>query len=182
LRFARTRRDAEQPGCIGVGPLAEGNPSPRTESSMRVSEAMTRTVCMASPDQTLEEIARLMCDADIGCLPVRDNDRLVGMITDRDIAVRAVGSGMGPKTPVRDVMTSEVKYCFEDEDLDDVAQNMGEQQLRRLPVLDRQKRLVGVLALGDMALVDGNGSAGEALSQISRPGGDHSQSNESAIH
>jgi CBS domain-containing protein len=149
---------------------------------MRVSEAMTRTVCMASPDQTLEEIARLMCDADIGCLPVRDDDRLVGMITDRDIAVRAVGSGMGPKTPVRDVMTAEVKYCFEDEDLDDVAQNMGEQQLRRLPVLDRQKRLVGVLALGDVALVDGNGSAGEALSQISRPGGDHSQSNESAIH
>jgi CBS domain-containing protein len=149
---------------------------------MRVSEAMTRTVCMASPDQTLEEIARLMCDADIGCLPVRDNDRLVGMITDRDIAVRAVGSGMGPQTPVRDVMTAEVKYCFEDEDLDDVAQNMGEQQLRRLPVLDRGKRLVGVLALGDMALVDGNGSAGEALSQISRPGGDHSQSNGSAFH
>jgi CBS domain-containing protein len=149
---------------------------------MRVSEAMTRTVCMAYPDQTVEEIARLMCDADIGCMPVRDNDRLVGMITDRDIAVRAIGCGKGPETRVRDVMTAEVKYCFEDQDLDDVADNMGEQQVRRLPVLDRNKRLVGVLALGDLALVDGNGSAGEALSQISRPGGDHSQSSESAIH
>jgi CBS domain-containing protein len=149
---------------------------------MRVSEAMTRTVCMAYPDQTVEEIARLMCDADIGCVPVRDDDRLVGMVTDRDIAVRAIGCGKGPETKVREVMSAEVKYCFEDEDLDDVAQNMGEQQLRRLPVLDRQKRLVGVLALGDMALVDSNGSAGDALSQISRPGGDHSQSNDNAIH
>ena len=149
---------------------------------MRVSEAMTRTVCMASPDQTVEEIARLMCDADIGCMPVRDDDRLVGMVTDRDIAVRAIGCGKGPATKVREVMSAEVKYCFDDEDLDDVAQNMGEQQVRRLPVLDRSKRLVGVLALGDMALVDANGSAGEALSQISRPGGDHSQSNDNAIH
>ena len=149
---------------------------------MRVSEAMTRTVCMAYPDQTVEEIARLMCDADIGCMPVRDDDRLVGMITDRDIAVRAIGCGKGPETRVRDVMTAEVKYCFEDQDLDDVADNMGEQQVRRMPVLDRSKRLVGVLALGDVALVDGNGAAGEALSQISRPGGDHSQSSDSAIH
>ena len=149
---------------------------------MRVSEAMTRTVCMANPDQTVEEVARLMCDADIGSMPVRDNDRLVGMITDRDIAVRAIGCGKGPDTPVREVMTAEVKYCFEDQDLDDVADNMGEQQIRRMPVLDRSKRLVGVLALGDVALVDGNGSAGEALSQISRPGGDHSQAGDSAIH
>jgi CBS domain-containing protein len=145
---------------------------------MKVSEAMTQTVCMAYPDQSLEDAARLMCDADIGCLPVRDEDRLVGMITDRDIAVRAVGCGMGPKTPVREVMTSEVKYCFEDEDLDHIAQNMGEQQIRRLPVLNRNKQLVGVLALGDMALFDGNGSAGAALSRISRPGGSHSQSAE----
>lgn len=142
---------------------------------MRVSEAMTPTVCTAGPDQTLKEVARLMCDADIGSLPVAQGDRLVGMITDRDMAVRAIACGMGPDTPVRDVMTSEVKYCFDDEDLDDVAHNMGDQQLRRLPVVNRDKRLVGVLALGDIALVDGNGSAGEALSQISRPGGRHSQ-------
>lgn len=145
---------------------------------MRVSEAMTQTVCMAYPDQTVGEAARLMCDADIGCLPVRDEDRLVGMITDRDIAVRVVACGMGPETRVREAMTSEVKYCFEDEDLDEIAQNMGEQQIRRLPVLNRDKQLVGVLALGDMALIDGNGSAGEALCKISRPGGNHSQSAE----
>ena len=145
---------------------------------MRVSEAMTKTVCMAYPNQTVEEAARLMYDADIGCLPVRDNDRLVGMLTDRDIAVRAVAYGMGPETPVREVMTTKVKCCFEDEDLDHVAQNMGEQQIRRLPVLNRNKQLVGVLALGDMAITDGNGLAGEALCQISRPGGNHSQSSE----
>lgn len=149
---------------------------------MKVSEAMTQTVCMAYPDQTVEETARLMCDADIGCLPVRDNDRLVGMITDRDIAVRAVACGKGPDTAVRDVMTAEVKYCFEDEDLDDVALNMGDLKIRRLPVLDRSKRLVGVLALGDVAILDGNGSAGKALSQISQPGGEHSQSSENVMH
>jgi CBS domain-containing protein len=145
---------------------------------MKVSEAMTQTVCMAYPDQSLEDAARLMGDADIGCLPVRDEDRLVGMITDRDIAVRAVGCGMGPKTPVREVMTSDVKYCFEDEDLEQIARNMGDQQIRRLPVLNRDKQLVGVLALGDMALFDGSGTAGAALSRISRPGGNHSQSAE----
>ena len=136
---------------------------------MRVSEAMTRDVCLARPDQTLKEAAQLMSRADIGSLPVEENDRLIGMITDRDIAVRAVAQGKGPDTPIREAMTSEVKYCFEDEDIDHVAHNMGDQQIRRLPVVDRQKRLVGVVALGDVALCPANGSAGEALSQISRP-------------
>ena len=120
---------------------------------MRVSEAMTPTVCMAYPDQTVEEAARLMCDADIGC-------------------------GMGPHTRVREVMTKEVKSCLEYEDLDRGAQNMGDQQIRRLPVLNRSKQLVGVLALGDMAIMDSGGSAGDALSRISRPGGSHSQATE----
>ena len=148
---------------------------------MKARDIMTQNPRVVTPDTPVQEAARLMKSEDTGVLPVVESEgsrRLVGMITDRDIAVRAVGCGMGPKTPVREVMTSEVKYCFEDEDLDHVAQNMGEQQIRRLPVLNRNKQLVGVLALGDMALFDGTGSAGAALSRISRPGGNHSQSAE----
>ena len=85
---------------------------------MRVSEAMTRDVCVARPDHTIEDVARMMLAIDAGLLPVGDDDHLVGMITDRDIAVRAVGEGKGPKTPVSEVMTRDVKYCFEDEDTD----------------------------------------------------------------
>jgi CBS domain-containing protein len=93
---------------------------------MRVQEVMTRDVRVANPDQTIQDAARIMSDIDAGVLPVGENDRLVGMITDRDIAVRAVAEGKGPETPVREVMSPEVKFCFEDEDLDDVAQNMGQ--------------------------------------------------------
>lgn len=135
---------------------------------MRVSEAMTGQVRMVTPDQTLQDAAQLMNLADIGALPVGENDRLVGMITDRDIAIRAVAAGKGPLTPVHDVMTDSVKYCFEDEDIDHVARNMGDQQIRRLPVLNREKRLVGMLALGDIAVLASDGSVGKALSQISR--------------
>jgi CBS domain len=92
-----------------------------------------------------------------------ENDRLVGMITDRDIAVRAVALGKGPETPVREIMTSDVKYCFEDVDTDDVACNMGDQRVRRPPVVNRDKRLVGILSLGDIALTQGGQTAGEAL-------------------
>jgi CBS domain-containing protein len=97
------------------------------------------------------------------------------MITDRDIAVRAVAAGKGPDTPVRDVMTPEVKYCYEDEDLEHVAKNMAELRVRRLPVLNRDKRLVGILSLGDLALAEGRRAAGVAVQGISRHGGPHSQ-------
>src|SRR5438045_5501419 len=110
---------------------------------MRVSEAMTREVRVANPDQSIREVARIMAEIDAGALPVGDNDRLVGMITDRDIAIRAVAAGKPPTTPIREVMSSEVKYCFEDEDLSHVAENMGDIKVRRLPVLNREKRLVG---------------------------------------
>jgi len=100
----------------------------------------------------------------------------VGMITDRDIAVRAVAAGKGPETPVREIMSTEVKYCFEDDDIDDVAQNMAEIKLRRLPVLNESKRLVGIISLADIALAEGPDPAGQALCGISEPGGDHSQS------
>jgi CBS domain-containing protein len=145
---------------------------------MRISEAMTRDPKVASPDQTIQEVAGIMLDIDAGVMPVGENDRLVGMITDRDIAVRAIAKGKGPQTPVREVMTEDVKYCFEDEDLDEVARNMADQQVRRLPVLNRDKRLVGILSLGDMAVTQDSRTAGETLSGISEPGGEHSQGEE----
>ena len=143
---------------------------------MQVSEAMTDDVKIASPNQSIRDAARLMAQIDTGVLPVGENDRLVGMITDRDITIRAVGADKGPRTPIRDIMSKEVMYCFEDDDLDEVVQNMADIKLRRLPVLNREKRLVGILSLGDIALTDGAASAGSALCGISEPGGEHSQS------
>jgi CBS domain-containing protein len=143
---------------------------------MKVSECMTRNVRTMSPDQSLQQAARCMADMDIGCLPVGEGDRLVGMITDRDIAVRGVGQGKSPDAPIRDVMSEDVKYCFEDEDIDHVARNMGNIQVRRLPVLSRDKRLVGIVALGDLAQRNQSRDAiAAALGSISREGGQHSQ-------
>lgn len=144
---------------------------------MKVREAMTPDVRLVRPDQPISEAARLMAELDIGALPVEENDRLVGMITDRDIAVRAVAAGRGPDTRVSEVMSREVKYCYEDQSIDEVTQNMGELRIRRLPVLTRDKRLIGILSLGDLAIDEGaRDEAGEALGGISRPGGQHSQS------
>ena len=146
---------------------------------MKVRDAMTRDVRMVRPLQTIRDAAYLMAQLDIGVLPVEDNDRLVGMITDRDIAVRAVAEGRGCDTAIREVMSQEVKYCFDDQSIDEVTRNMADIRLRRLPVLDRNKRLIGILSLGDIAVGDDvQDEAGEALSGISRPGGEHSQSTE----
>ena len=143
---------------------------------MKVREAMTRDVRLVRPDQTVREAAHLMAELDIGALPVEKNDRLVGMITDRDIAVRAVAEGRGPDTKVSEVMSTDIKYCFEDQTIDEVTRNMGELRVRRLPVLNRDKRLVGILSLGDLAIDEtAQDEAGEALGGISRPGGQHSQ-------
>ena len=144
---------------------------------MKIRDAMTRDVRLVRPEQSIREAARMMAELDIGALPVEENDRMVGMITDRDIAVRAVAQGMDCNTQVRQVMSNEVKYCYDDQTIEEVTRNMGEQRLRRLPVVDRNKRLVGILSLGDLAL-EGNAQddAGMALGGISRPGGEHSQS------
>jgi CBS domain-containing protein len=143
---------------------------------MLVREAMSRDVKTVNPEQPIQEAARIMLDIDVGALPVGENDRLVGMITDRDIAVRGVAAGKAPSACVREVMTREVRYCFDDEEAAHVARNMGEQQIRRLPVVDRDKRLVGILALADLATSAKTGFATAALSGISQAGGSHSQS------
>ena len=135
---------------------------------MNISKVMTREVKIASPDDTLQRAAQLMEEHDFGMLPVGENDRLVGMLTDRDIVVRAIAHGLGPQARVRDVMSSEVRYVYEDESVEDAARNMSELQVRRLPVLDRNKRLVGIVSLGDLAVKQAK-PAGEALKSISRP-------------
>ena len=140
---------------------------------MRVSEAMTREVRVATPGQSIRDVARLMEELDAGAMPVGENDRLVGMITDRDIAIRAVAAGKGPDTPVRDVMSADVKYCYEDEDLEHVARNMGDIQVRRLPVVNREKRLVGIVSLGDVAQKEDSKTTGKATAGISQRGGKH---------
>jgi CBS domain-containing protein len=137
---------------------------------------MSRNVKVARPSNTICDAARAMAKIDAGVLPVGDEDRLVGMITDRDIAVRAVALGKGPDTPVSNVMSREVKYCFEDEDLEHVARNMADIQVRRLPVVDRDKRLVGIIALGDIATREDARTSGEAIKGVSEPGGPHSGS------
>ena len=139
---------------------------------MNVNEIITRDAEVIRPDTVLIEAAQKMNALDIGMLPVCDGDRLVGMVTDRDITVRGVAQGCDPRTTrVRDVMTPEVIYCFDDEDVNEVAKKMEEKQVRRLPVLNRNKRLVGIVSLGDLAVRTGKEKlAGEILGRVSEPG------------
>jgi CBS domain-containing protein len=136
---------------------------------MKVCDAMTVDVQLCTPQDTLRDAAEAMAALNVGLLPVTDGDRLIGMISDRDIATRGVALGLGPDSPVQNVMTEDVKYCFEDQELEDVTRNMGDIQVRRLPVLNRQKRLVGIIALGDIARANSGDGTAEALSQISEP-------------
>jgi len=139
---------------------------------MQVREIMSQDVTIITPDDTLQKAAKLMADLDAGALPVGENDRLVGMLTDRDITVRAVAQGKAPdQCRVRDVMSSEVKFVFEDDSVDDAASKMSELQLRRLAVLNRDKRLVGIVSLGDIAAKQGGKPAEQAVSGVSQPSG-----------
>lgn len=141
---------------------------------MRVSAVMTRDVRLARPDETVCEAARAMAALDAGVLPVAEHDRVIGVLTDRDIALRAVATRKGPDTPVREVMTPEVQYCYEDEEVELVASRMGELRVRRLLVVNRDKGLVGIVSLGDVAQVGAGAAATEAMSGVSQPGGPHS--------
>lgn len=136
---------------------------------MQVSDIMSRHPITVNPDQTLREAAELMSRADCGFLPVGENDRLVGMLTDRDIALRGVARGKGPDATVREAMSDGVCFCRTDDDVESVAVNMGELQLRRMPVIDEEKRLVGILSLGDIAVRQSGHEAGAALERISAP-------------
>ena len=142
---------------------------------MKISKCMTRDVQLANPTQTIREAAKMMAEIDAGVLPVGQDDRLVGMITDRDIAIRAVALGKSPDTQIREVMSSEVLYCFDDQELEDVARNMADIKVRRLPVLNRSKHLVGIVSLGDLSRKEDAQVTAKAVSNISKPGGKHTQ-------
>jgi CBS domain-containing protein len=136
---------------------------------MLVRDIMTRDVRLLAPHSTLQEAARQMRDDNIGSLPVADGDRLVGYVTDRDLVVRGLAEGFPADTHIHDVMTEQVLYCFEDEEVEDVAANMAHNQVRRLPVISRDKRLVGIVALGDLATKAADASAEDALEGVSKP-------------
>jgi len=141
---------------------------------MKIRDAMTRDAKLTSPDDTIRHAAQMMKECDCGVLPVADGDRLIGMITDRDIAVRGIAEDKGPDTQVRELMTAEVMYCFEDEETQHICQNMADIQVRRLPVMNREKRLVGIVSLSDLVRKEAN--TAKALRGIARPGEQHNQS------
>ena len=142
---------------------------------MKVSELMTEAVETVGPEQTAREAASFMLSADTGSIPVIEGDRLIGMITDRDIAVRGVARGHGPETLVRDLMSDDLVCAREDDDVESAAARMSEAQVRRLPVIDNEARLCGMLSLGDLSRETADETASIALEGVSQPGGEHQQ-------
>jgi CBS domain-containing protein len=142
---------------------------------MKVSEVMTRDVQTIQPDQTAREAASFMLNADAGSIPVTDGGRLIGMITDRDIAVRGVAKGNGPDTPVRELMTDDLVVVRIDDDVEEAAAKMSDAQVRRLPVIDQDERLCGIVSLGDLSREADTECASEALEGVTQPGGEHRQ-------
>lgn len=139
----------------------------------KIQDIMSPKFQFVTPDKTLQEAAKMMRDLDFGFMPVGENDRLIGMITDRDITVRAVADGKDPSTSVREVMTEKTYYCFDDQDVDEVCDNMAEIKVRRLPVVNRDKRLVGIVSLGDLSQVTHRAKAGDALQEITKEVASH---------
>ena len=142
---------------------------------MKISEVMTSDVETIRPDQTAQDAARFMLKADAGSIPVTEGDRLIGMITDRDIAVRGVAKGYGPDTPIRELMTDDLIVIHVDDDIEDAASKMSEAQVRRLPVIDENEKLCGIVSLGDLSRGADNECAERALEGVSQPGGQHQQ-------
>jgi CBS domain-containing protein len=144
---------------------------------MKIAECMTQDIEIVNPDQPIREAAQFMLRADAGIMPVSEGDKLVGMVTDRDIAVRAVAEGRGPDTPVRDIMSGDVLFCFEDDEVEAVAMKMSDAQVRRMPVLSREdETLVGIVSLADISRSEQSDAAAVALDGITDPGGEHNQS------
>lgn len=135
---------------------------------------MSKNVEICRPEDSLQDVARKMATLDCGVMPVAEGDRLAGVITDRDIAIRAVALGKGPDTPASDAMSPEVLYCYEDQPVDEVSVNMAALKIRRMPVVDREKQLVGIVSLGNLSQSDGRTTM-SAFQVISERGGPHSQ-------
>ena len=142
---------------------------------MKVSEVMTTEVETIGAEQTAREAASFMLRADAGSIPVCDGDRVIGMITDRDIAVRGVAEGRGPDTPVSELMSDGIICAHEDEDVTDVAQRMSDEQVRRLPIVDSEEKLIGIVSLGDLVREARGETAHQAIEGVSAPGTQHQQ-------
>jgi CBS domain-containing protein len=137
---------------------------------MKVHEIMTAHARSVAPENTLVEAAGLMRELDVGALPVCENEAVTGIVTDRDLAIRGVANGRDPNTTmVRDVMTSDIVHVFADQDVEEVARLMEERQIRRVPVLNRAKDLVGIVSLGDIAISSNPAFSGMALRDVSEP-------------
>jgi CBS domain-containing protein len=137
---------------------------------MKVRDIMTPNVRCIAPETSLKEAATLMNDLDVGALPICDHDRLAGMLTDRDIALKGVARGCDPeKTPARDAMTQGIVFIYDDQDVGEAARLFETKQIRRLPVLNHERRMVGIVSLGDLAVNAGEGIGGEALKEVSQP-------------
>ncbi len=142
---------------------------------MKVSQVMTRDVKTVRPDQSAREAASFMLSEDTGSIPVSDGDRLIGMITDRDIAVRGVANGYGPDTPVRELMSDDVVCGRESDDVEEIATKMSRAQVRRMPIIDATEKLCGIVSLGDLSREGDRQSADQALHGVSAPGDKHHQ-------
>ncbi len=137
---------------------------------MKASDVMTKNVHVVSPDTSLMEVARLMAREDIGSVPVHGDDKLIGMVTDRDIVVRAIAEGLdSASTNAGDVMSESIKYCFADDDVDAIAKNMADLGVRRLPVVDSGKRLVGFISLANIASANNARATDNLLDGVARP-------------
>jgi CBS domain-containing protein len=138
---------------------------------MKISDVMTRDVEVANPNDSIQSVAQKMAQLDVGALPVCDGRRIQGMVTDRDIAVRGVAQGLDTNSPISQIMTGNLEYVLASDDLDRVADKMADNQIRRLPVVDENKDLVGIISLGDLAQEHKAKVIGRTLEEISEPGG-----------
>jgi len=133
----------------------------------QIKDVMSQDVQFVTPEKTVQQVAEIMQARDIGFVPVGENDRLIGMVTDRDITTRCVAKGQSPADQqIRDIMTPKTYYCYDDQEIEDVCNNLGEIQVRRLPVVNRDKRLVGIVSLGDLAQSASRPNIGQTEQQI----------------
>lgn len=142
----------------------------------QIKDVMTPNFKFMAPDSPIAQVAQQMRDIDSGFMPLAENDKMVGMITDRDITIRAIAEGKDPaNTPAREIMTAKTYYCYDDQDIEEVCNNMGEIQVRRLPVVNRDKRLVGVVSMGDLAQSASRPNIGQTQQQITAGVQNHKQ-------
>ncbi|MBW3559387.1 MAG: CBS domain-containing protein [Proteobacteria bacterium] len=142
---------------------------------MKIADVMSRDVQIANPNDSIQSVAQKMAELDVGALPVCDGRRIQGMVTDRDIAVRGVAQGLENSAPISRIMTGNLEYVLASDDLNRAADKMADHQIRRLPVVDENKDLVGIISLGDLAQEHRAKIVGRTLEEISEPGGSGNQ-------